>query len=181
MAYERVNWENLPSTNTPVNADNLNKMDEGIANAVEKSDLLNLIYPVGSIYMSVNSTSPATLFGGTWEQIKGRFLLGTGSLESNNNDYFGQVTAGEINALVGEQGGETWHRLTINEMPKHKHNTTTRINWYDGTAFGPLFNQGDSSNLGIDRDTIYTDEVGGDNSHNNIPPYFAVNIWQRTA
>ena len=37
MAYERVNWENLPSTNTPVNADNLNKMDEGIANAVEKT------------------------------------------------------------------------------------------------------------------------------------------------
>ena len=36
MAYERVNWENLPSTKTPVNADNLNKMDKGIANAVEK-------------------------------------------------------------------------------------------------------------------------------------------------
>ena len=32
MAYKRVNWENLPSTKTPVNADNLNKMDEGIAN-----------------------------------------------------------------------------------------------------------------------------------------------------
>ena len=37
MAYKRVNWENLPSKNTPVNADNLNKMDEGIANAVEKT------------------------------------------------------------------------------------------------------------------------------------------------
>jgi len=37
MAYKRVNWENLPSTKTPVNADNLNKMDEGIANAVEKT------------------------------------------------------------------------------------------------------------------------------------------------
>ena len=37
MAYTRVNWENLPSTNTPVNATNLNKMDAGIANAVEKS------------------------------------------------------------------------------------------------------------------------------------------------
>lgn len=37
MAYERVNWENLPSTKTPVNADNLNKMDKGIANAVEKT------------------------------------------------------------------------------------------------------------------------------------------------
>ena len=181
MAYTRVNWENLPSTNTPVNADNLNKMDEGIANAVEKSDLLNLVYPIGSIYMSVNSTNPATLFGGTWTQIKGRFLLGTGSLENNNNGHFGQVTAGDVDAPVGEKGGEAWHRLTINEMPKHKHNSNVRMNWYDRTAYGPLFNQGNSSNVGVDRETTYTDEVGGDNSHNNIPPYFAVNIWQRTA
>lgn len=41
MAYERVNWENLPSTNTPVNATNLNKMDAGIANAVENLDKLS--------------------------------------------------------------------------------------------------------------------------------------------
>ena len=156
-------------------------MDEGIANAVEKSDLLDLIYPVGSIYMSVNSANPAILFGGTWEQIKGRFLLGTGSLENNNNTRFGQVTAGQVNAPAGEKGGEAYHKLSINEMPKHKHNANVRMNWYDRTAYGPLFNQGDSSNVGIDRETTYTDEVGGDNSHNNIPPYFAVNIWQRTA
>ena len=41
MAYKRVNWENLPSTKTPVNADNLNKMDEGIANAVQKKGYAN--------------------------------------------------------------------------------------------------------------------------------------------
>lgn len=156
---------------------------DGLMSKTDKSKLDNIfnsIYPVGSIYMSVNSTNPANLFGGTWEQIKGRFLLGTGSLESNNNDHFGQVTAGEINAPVGETGGETWHKLTINEMPKHKHNTNVRINWYNSSGYGPIFNQGDS-NVGVDRETCYTDEVGGDNSHNNIPPYFAVNIWQRTA
>lgn len=141
--------------------------------------LVDVIYPIGSIYISVNSTSPATLFGGKWEQIKGRFLLGTGSLESNNNEYFGQVTAGEINAPVGEKGGETWHKLTINEMPKHKHNSKARINWFNETANGPILNQWGTSNVGVDRGTTYTSEIGGDNSHNNIPPYFSVYMWKR--
>ena len=44
--------------------------------AIQKvNNLFSLVYPVGSIYISVNSTSPATLFGGTWEQIQGKFLL----------------------------------------------------------------------------------------------------------
>ena len=47
------------------------------------SNYWNKIYPVNSIYMSVNSTSPATLFGGTWVQLKDRFLLGAGSSYSN--------------------------------------------------------------------------------------------------
>lgn len=178
MAYKRVNWENLPSKNTPVNADNLNKVDEGIANAVEKSDLLNLIYPVGSIYMSVNNTSPATLFGGTWSQIKGRFLLGTGSLENNNSGYFGLVTAGEINAPVGEQGGETWHRLTINEMPSHNHKLLSNSPQGSSDTISIL-----STFQGSDENAAFThsSDVGGSEAHNNIPPYFAVNIWQRTA
>ena len=41
-------------------------------------EILNIIYPVGSIYMSTNSTNPSTLFGGTWKQIKDRFLLACG-------------------------------------------------------------------------------------------------------
>ena len=45
------------------------------------SSIVDAIYPVGSIYMSVNSANPATLFGGTWAQITGRFLLGTGTCD----------------------------------------------------------------------------------------------------
>ena len=68
------------------------------------TDLINTIYPVGSIYMSVNSTNPSVLFGGTWEQIKDTFLLATGDTYAN-----------------GSTGGEATHTLTENEMPSHTH------------------------------------------------------------
>ena len=66
--------------------------------------LTDLIYPVGSIYMSVNTTSPSVLFGGVWEQIQGRFLL-----------------ASDTNNPVGTTGGEATHTLTTAEMPAHNH------------------------------------------------------------
>ena len=58
------------------------------------STIYNAIYPVGSIYMSVNSTSPQTLFGGTWEQIKDTFLLASGTSYSNG------ATGGSADAVV---------------------------------------------------------------------------------
>jgi microcystin-dependent protein len=69
--------------------------------------ILGSVYPVGSIYMSVVSTSPATLFGGTWVRLKDRFLMG----------------AGDTYAAGGTGGSET-HTLTTNEMPSHNHTFT---------------------------------------------------------
>lgn len=66
--------------------------------------MLDNVWPVGSIYMSVNSTDPGTLFGGTWQRLKDRFLLGAG-------DTY----------MAGSQGGEASHTLTENEMPAHSH------------------------------------------------------------
>ena len=48
---------------------------------------LDTVYPVGSVYTSVNSTSPASLFGGTWELIQNKFLLGTDDLICHNNIF----------------------------------------------------------------------------------------------
>ena len=180
---KKINFKN--NGQPAINDTNLNLMQDNIENElnakVNTSDLIDLIYPVGSIYMSVNSTNPSVLFGGTWEQIKGRFLLGTGSLESNNNDHFGQVTPNDINAPAGEKGGEAYHKLSINEMPKHSHeskHTGRPLYWDSGLdSVGGLIS---GNNVQYTWDAN-TKDTGGDNSHNNIPPYFAVNIWQRTA
>lgn len=125
--------------------------------------LVNLIYPVGSIYMSVNSTSPATLFGGTWSQLKDRFLLGCGDAYSN-----------------GATGGDATHTLSIDEIPSHNHGYGV----YNASAYTPLeINHmaaycGVQNGTGWGSNTLFT---GGGKAHNNMPPYLAVYMWKRTA
>ena len=70
-------------------------------------DLIDIIYPIGSVYISVTSTNPKVLFGGEWTQIKDTFLLACGNSYAN-----------------GATGGEAQHTLTVSEMPNHAHTTT---------------------------------------------------------
>lgn len=120
-------------------------------------DIYNL-YPVGSIYISVNSTNPTNYFGGTWEQIKDRFLLACGSTYSN-----------------GSTGGEATHKLTINEMPRHKH-----TNWTSqGGAWARETMSCGNKTAHDEADYGNMDYAGGDQPHNNMPPYLAVYIWKR--
>ena len=117
----------------------------------------NKFYPIGSIYMSVDSTSPASFLGGTWEQIKDTFLLSAGDTYTN-----------------GDIGGEATHTLTIDEIPSHTHGTPVTFGSYatmdgSGNTWVTIYN---NSNVG------YT---GGSQPHNNMPPYLVVNIWKRIA
>ena len=125
---------------------------------------VDLIYPVGSIYMSVNATNPKELFGGTWEQIKGKFLLGMSS-----------------SYPAGSQGGEATHILTANEMPSHTHqfNDYWTVAAASGTGRRAVkFNNSDHS---PESGGLSTSSSGGGGAHNNMPPYLAVYIWKRTA
>lgn len=80
-----------------------------ITRAKNVEDLIELVYPVGSIYMSAVATSPAILFGGTWEALdEGRVLIGA------NSTY-----------AAGSTGGEASHTLTAAEMPSHTHGAST--------------------------------------------------------
>lgn len=136
---------------------------------VKTSDVLDLVYPVGSLYMSVNSTSPATLFGGTWEQIKDTFLLSAGDTYTS-----------------GDTGGEATHTLTINEMPSHNHQGIT---WYGDTTQPVTLNTGSYTGFALpyssgtnqdSKNAIHTNSTGGGLAHNNMPPYLVVYVWKRT-
>lgn len=124
--------------------------------------ILDNVYPIGSIYMSVNSTNPKNLFGGTWEQIQGRFLFGM------NSSY-----------PAGSTGGEITHKLTQGEMPKHNHII------YAPNAGGP----DEGAALGFPEvgspntwwaTACMTEQTGDNEAHNNMPPYLSVYIWKRT-
>lgn len=70
-------------------------------------NLLNIVYPVGSIYQSTSSTSPASFLGGTWEALSGRFLI------AQNSTY-----------AAGSTGGAATVTLTSDQMPSHTHTFT---------------------------------------------------------
>lgn len=127
------------------------------------SGLLNVVYPVGSIYMSVNSTSPADLFGGTWEQVQGQFLLGASS-----------------SYTAGSTGGEANHSLTINEIPTHNHGVARTGGNVSFGAYKAVV-ESDTGASGGNYYSVGTADTGGGASHNNMPPYLAVYIWKRTA
>lgn len=146
--------------------------------------IFDLIYPVGSIYMSINPTNPSLLFGGEWQQIKGRFLLGTGTPDANSDNYFGAMSGWEWNAGAGSTGGQDYHRLTVDEMPSHRHEG---IKWFGEQnislnstgGYGGYGLTGWSQQIPESYSPLYTAYTGSGAVHNNMPPYFAVYIWQR--
>lgn len=117
-------------------------------------------YPVGAIYLSVTDANPAALFGGTWERIGGRFLLGA-----------------DTTYAAGSTGGEAAHTLTIDEMPKHNHGLDNYNSAGNATPFLTVQHQ-DKKGYGGNVQTMY---AGGGKAHNNMPPYLAVYMWKRTA
>lgn len=147
---------------------------------VQKTELLDLIYPVNSVYISYSHTSPAELFGGTWHRMQSRFLWGT-------------TTDGTIGATAGASDVT----LTTNQIPAHYH--TQRLWWtgYDGwtsqtTPQGVyVFNRNTTVIANTNSASITakvnlqnshtTASTGGGASHTNMPPYVNVAIWRRTA
>lgn len=125
-------------------------------------NLGQVVWPVGAIYMSSSSVSPASLFGGTWKKI------------DDNRFWFPSNTSLSI-------GGESTHTLTINEMPNHAHKhfmnaAEESINacyWVPGNAF--------SGRCPVTGGNKFVGEyIGGGAAHNNLPPYRTCYCWYRT-
>lgn len=124
------------------------------------------IYPIGSIYMSVNATNPSELFGGTW------IAWGTGRVPVGVDASDSDFSASE------KTGGEKTHTLTIAEMPSHTHaNYAKRANVTVNSS-GNTHISCHSSNTGASAGS----NIGntGDNaSHNNLQPYVTCYMWKR--
>ena len=127
-------------------------------------------YPVGSIYISVNSTNPGTVFGGTWEQIKDTFLLSCGSTYE-----------------AGSTGGEATVSLQVNNLPPHDHTERLPESFRISANAGSGGYVSDATNPktpyagGTYSSSVKTGTTGGGQAHNNMPPYLAVYVWKRTA
>lgn len=143
--------------------DSSDQVTSTVNQAFIPTSVADLIYPVGSIYMSVNRTSPATLFGGTWAQLKDRFLLGAGDTYT-----------------AGATDGEATHTLSIEEMPNHWHKLPLTYSGSD--SYNPGTSQVDKSLTAAGNYvTTGTASAGASQPHNNMPPYLAVYMWKRTA
>ncbi|MHC5229032.1 phage baseplate protein [Enterococcus sp. LJL99] len=131
---------------------------------INGKSLLDMFYPVGSIFQSVNSVSPATTMGGTWERIKGKVLVGVDEADS---DF-----------VAGKTGGEKNHILDISkDHDKNEVGFTTPlredISGYGLTKAGTFVNR---PGIVLNSSTSWK-PVG----HNNLQPYFTAYIWKRTA
>lgn len=121
-------------------------------------------YPIGSIYQSTSSTSPSSLFGGTWEQIKDVFLLAAGDTYP-----------------AGSTGGEATHTLTLSEMPAHIHNTYVSVSNSPGPFRGVLSGSEAFATNKAAYEGNDSTVAGANGEHNNMPPYLAVCVWKRIA
>lgn len=131
-------------------------------------NLLDIIYPIGSVYITFNTISPANSVGGTWELLQNVFLYSSAD-------------------AAGTTGGEKTHLLTIDEMPSHQHGIFHPIvvpwknyihtvwNHMQGTVSGPDVYGEANANV------VKTSNTGNSKAHNNMPPYITVHIYRRTA
>lgn len=137
-----------------------------MANAYYKNgnswiNMANVFYPVGAYYLANTNTSPSNLFGGTWSNLTGRFLY------CNNGTT---------------QNGENSHKLTVSEMPSHKH-THNLSYYYYGTAGtrSPIYVTYSEHNSPVTSNPMVIDNTGGSSAHNNMPAYRTCYCWYRTA
>lgn len=131
--------------------------------AISKLTILNMIYPVGSIFISTSSANPATTMGGTWTRYgQGRVLVG---VNESDADF----------STAGKTGGEKTHLQTVDEMPSHTHG-------FRGGGENNYVRVEPSSTYGYSGNSDKTtNATGGNKPFNIMQPYITTYMWLRTA
>ena len=110
------------------------------------------------------------MFGGTWEQLKGKFLVG---VDSSDTDF----------ETSGKTGGEKTHTLTVDEMPSHNHllygSPYGSANWVEEGVQRVKYDvdKKTASNTYTLAQPVWN--TGDSQAHNNLPPYMTVYMWKR--
>ena len=126
----------------------------------------DLIYPIGSIYLTVSSVNPSKLFGGTWEKISGGYLYACDN-DISNSSYTGTSTQS--------------HTLTISEMPNHQHSIgNSNSGGVTNSELKYFVNLGSPAEKGW-WTAIYTTKQGGGKGHTHNIAYVGVYVWKRIA
>lgn len=176
-------YENEDVSRTFFGAAEANQINGGMNKLVGAvNDVINIMYPVGSIYMSVNSVNPSTLFGGTWERIQDRFLLCAG------NSYSAGSTGGTADATLVSHT----HRPVVEGssatygFPVYRHESAVgRMKVTAGSSGNRYAYGGKAGAISADDSGLAwsagLNTVGESETGKNMPPYLAVYVWKRTA
>lgn len=125
-------------------------------------------HPVGSLYISENATSPAELYGGTWERIEGKFIMGA-------SDTY----------PAGSTGGSATHRQTAKEVASHAHDIGTNVSGTLMTVPQWRFYITSVSQVsdpnGYECYGMGTNTTGDGEPMNILNPYYSMYIWRRVA
>lgn len=136
-----------------------------------KNILLDSVYPIGSIYISVSDVSPAKFLGGTWEEFaKGRTIVGIDSTNNTNTRF----------KKPGATGGSETVKLEISQLPEHVHYIKM------SASTGVIQDTDAFTNIGIKSESgpIHygdTAKAGLNQPHENMPPYIVVYMWKRVS
>ena len=186
-----VNFDDISLNGHPHNISNITNLQSTLNNKLETSDLLDLIYPIGSIYMEKDTTShsvcPIQLtLGGTWTRIENRFLYA-----SEGGQGVGSTGGSETVTLTAAQSGVPAHGHGMAHTHNHRHTMSRRDTYHgSGSAAGAV---GYTTSLSLIANSSYDNTASSksttDNNtaqdaseaHNNMPPYVIVNVWERTA
>ena len=154
-----------------------------------KSDVIDLFYPVGSIYTSMNSTSPADLFGGSWEQITDRFLycanssketggsstITTSNLPAHTHTFSGNQITSKLNIAPGVGGYNVLTNSTTGALNVSARSGSSSSN---GVTFGSSSDTCDTLTFSYTPSGTLSSTGSGEEF---LPPYITVYAWYRTA
>lgn len=147
------------------------EMFDSLKNANNSDNIMLSNYPIGSIYLSVDSSNPSAKFGGTWVAWgAGRVPVGVNTDDSDFNS-------------VEKAGGEKTHVLTFSEMARHFHTMDSAVSIKDSIVSNDtgLYQGSGAITFTTIGKVVKTDDAGESIGHNNLQPYITCYMWKRTA